>query len=239
MRLPDGASTDRTDAAAKKIESVIGKLPGVDKYFVLGGLDIATGTSNSNVATVIATLKPWDERTSKDTQLDAILAGSAARVRAGSGSLHVRLRTAADSRVEPHRRISVHAGRSRRRRHRDPGARRRYPDRRGPQAAGAGYGDQHLPALGARLLHRHGYRQAPDDGDLADRRLQHAADLSRRTVRQRLQPVRPYLAGTAAGGARVPRSSPRRWAASTCAIRAAAWCRSPPWPPSRRRADPT
>ena len=78
MRLPDGASTERADAAARKIEKVIGKLPGVDKYFVLGGLDIATGTSNSNVATVIATLKPWDERTSKETQLDAIL-GAAQR----------------------------------------------------------------------------------------------------------------------------------------------------------------
>ena len=74
VRLPDGASTERTDAACRKIENVIGKLPGVDKYFVLGGLDIATGTSNSNVATIIATLKPWDERTTKDTQLDAILA---------------------------------------------------------------------------------------------------------------------------------------------------------------------
>ena len=73
MRLPDGASTDRTDAAARKIEAVIGNIPGVDKYFVLGGLDIATGTSNSNVATVITTLKPWDERTTKETQLDAIL----------------------------------------------------------------------------------------------------------------------------------------------------------------------
>jgi len=73
MRLPDGASTDRADAAARKIESVIAKLPGVDTYFVLGGLDIATGTSNSNVATVITTLKPWEERTSKETQLDAIL----------------------------------------------------------------------------------------------------------------------------------------------------------------------
>ena len=65
VRLPDGASTERTDAAARKIEKVIGKLPGVDKYFVLGGLDIATGTSNSNVATVIATLKPWEERKSE------------------------------------------------------------------------------------------------------------------------------------------------------------------------------
>jgi multidrug efflux pump len=78
MRLPDGASTERADAAARKIESVIGKLPGVDKYFVLGGLDIATGTSNSNVATVITTLKPWEERTTKETQLDAIL-GAAQR----------------------------------------------------------------------------------------------------------------------------------------------------------------
>jgi hydrophobe/amphiphile efflux-1 (HAE1) family protein len=76
MRLPDGASTERADAAARKIESVIAKLPGVDRYFVLGGLDIATGTSNSNVATIITTLKPWEERESKETQLDAILASA-------------------------------------------------------------------------------------------------------------------------------------------------------------------
>src|SRR5437879_2187733 len=35
MRLPDGASTDRADAAARKIEAVMARLPGVDKYFVL------------------------------------------------------------------------------------------------------------------------------------------------------------------------------------------------------------
>src|SRR5262249_40422406 len=66
----------RTDAACQKIERAIGKIDGVDKFFVLGGLDIATGTSNSNVATIIATLKPWDERTTKETQLDAILANA-------------------------------------------------------------------------------------------------------------------------------------------------------------------
>jgi hydrophobe/amphiphile efflux-1 (HAE1) family protein len=76
VRLPDGASTERTDAASRKIEQAIGQIPGVDKYFVLGGLDIATGTSNSNVATIITTLKPWEERTTKDTQLDAILANA-------------------------------------------------------------------------------------------------------------------------------------------------------------------
>jgi multidrug efflux pump len=78
VRLPDGASTQRTDAAVRKIEKVISQVPGVASYFVLGGLDIATGTSNSNVATVIATLKPWDERTSEETQLQAILGAAQA-----------------------------------------------------------------------------------------------------------------------------------------------------------------
>ncbi|HYO80540.1 MAG TPA: multidrug efflux RND transporter permease subunit [Bryobacteraceae bacterium] len=74
IRLPDGASTERTDAAVRRIEEVTSRLPGVNTYFVLGGLDIATGTSNSNVATLIATLKPWDERHTDDTQIDSILA---------------------------------------------------------------------------------------------------------------------------------------------------------------------
>jgi hydrophobe/amphiphile efflux-1 (HAE1) family protein len=78
VRLPDGASTDRTDAATAKVEKVISKLPGVDKYFVLGGLDIATQTSNSNVATIIATLKPFDERKSKEEQLTSILGAAGA-----------------------------------------------------------------------------------------------------------------------------------------------------------------
>ena len=73
IRLPDGASTERTDLAVKKIEEITSKLPGVATYFVLGGLDIATGTSNSNVATLIATLKPWEDRHDKETQIETIL----------------------------------------------------------------------------------------------------------------------------------------------------------------------
>jgi multidrug efflux pump len=76
IRLPDGATTDRTNAACARIEQAVGKIKGVDKFFVLGGLDIATGTSNSNVATIIATLTPWDERTTDDVQLPAILANA-------------------------------------------------------------------------------------------------------------------------------------------------------------------
>ena len=74
VRLPDGASLDRTDAATAKVENVVAHLKGIDHYFVFGGLDIATQTSGSNVSTVIVTLKPWDQRKSKELQLDAILA---------------------------------------------------------------------------------------------------------------------------------------------------------------------
>jgi len=74
IRLPDGASTQRTDAAVRKIEKVLSEIPGIKTYFVIGGLDIATQTSNSNVATAICTLQPWEQRKSKETQLDAILA---------------------------------------------------------------------------------------------------------------------------------------------------------------------
>ena len=79
IRLPDGASTERTSAAVRKLEEITSRLPGVDTYFVLGGLDIATQTSNSNVATLIATLKPWDERHTPETNINAILARAQAQ----------------------------------------------------------------------------------------------------------------------------------------------------------------
>ncbi len=76
IRLPDGASTERTDRICKNIEKIISKIDGVNTYFTIGGLDIATGTANSNVATIITTLKPWDERRPSELHLDAILASA-------------------------------------------------------------------------------------------------------------------------------------------------------------------
>jgi multidrug efflux pump len=73
VRLPDGASMDRTDAAARKVEDAVRKIKGVDHMFVFGGTDFATGTTTSNVATVITVLTPWDERKAPDLQLDVIL----------------------------------------------------------------------------------------------------------------------------------------------------------------------
>jgi multidrug efflux pump len=73
IRLPDSASVERADAASRKVEDIVRGIPGVSGTFVLGGLDIATRTSSSNVATVIARLAPWDERTTADQSLQGIL----------------------------------------------------------------------------------------------------------------------------------------------------------------------
>lgn len=74
IRLPDSASVQRADAATRKIENIVSRIPGVAGTLTLGGLDIATRTNNSNVATIIARLTPWDERKEKKLQLQSILA---------------------------------------------------------------------------------------------------------------------------------------------------------------------
>jgi hydrophobe/amphiphile efflux-1 (HAE1) family protein len=73
VRLPDAASVTRADLATRKVEDMLMKMPGVAGTFTLGGLDIATRTSSSNVATVITRLAPWDERTTPDLSLAAIV----------------------------------------------------------------------------------------------------------------------------------------------------------------------
>jgi hydrophobe/amphiphile efflux-1 (HAE1) family protein len=74
VRLPDGASIDRTDAAVAKIEERLGKIKGVESWFVIGGTDFTTQTNASNVATIVVITTPWDQRKTKDLQLNAILA---------------------------------------------------------------------------------------------------------------------------------------------------------------------
>lgn len=76
IRLPDGASIDRTDAAVAKIEERLGKVKGVQSWFVIGGTDFTTQTNASNVATIVVITTPWEERKTKELQLDAILQAS-------------------------------------------------------------------------------------------------------------------------------------------------------------------
>jgi hydrophobe/amphiphile efflux-1 (HAE1) family protein len=73
VRLPDGASLERTKAVTNTIEKAVLKIPGVENTTVFGGLDLTTSTNNSNVATVILTLTPWEHRKAQNLQFASIL----------------------------------------------------------------------------------------------------------------------------------------------------------------------
>ena len=62
ISLPDGASVERTDAVLRRAERFLAKMPAVSNVITLGSLNILTGSYASSAGTIIATLKPWDER---------------------------------------------------------------------------------------------------------------------------------------------------------------------------------
>jgi hydrophobe/amphiphile efflux-1 (HAE1) family protein len=74
FRLPDGATQSRTEAVERKAEGFLRGLPGIDTIVTVGGYDLlAGGTISSNAFAAFVTLKPWDARRSRDTQLFPLL----------------------------------------------------------------------------------------------------------------------------------------------------------------------
>ena len=67
IQLPDGASLERTDAAAQKVRDVLQATPGVDIVGSISGLNFLTNAAQSNSAVEFAILKPWDERPPEQT----------------------------------------------------------------------------------------------------------------------------------------------------------------------------
>ena len=74
FNLPDGASMQRTDQLMKRAESDLKTVPGVQGVITMGGLNLLNNAYTSNNASIIAMLKPWEERKSKEEQLRSILA---------------------------------------------------------------------------------------------------------------------------------------------------------------------
>jgi multidrug efflux pump len=74
VRLPDGASLERTQRVTADVEERVHAIPGVSDVTTFGGTDFTTSTSNSNTATLIVALDPWEQRKAKDLHLDSILA---------------------------------------------------------------------------------------------------------------------------------------------------------------------
>jgi hydrophobe/amphiphile efflux-1 (HAE1) family protein len=73
IQLPDGASLQRTVEVTKRIENYLMKQPAVAYVVNFSGLSFVLGTNQTNAASMFVLLKPWDERTRKQDQLDAML----------------------------------------------------------------------------------------------------------------------------------------------------------------------
>ena len=73
VRLPDGASLERNARITREIEDIFRSAPGVQDVTTFGGFDFLTQTNNSNVTTVIGTLKPWEERRAPELQFSSIV----------------------------------------------------------------------------------------------------------------------------------------------------------------------
>jgi len=72
MQLPNAASLERTDAAAKEVEKILANTPGVEYTTSVVGFSLLSFVQTSYNAFFFVTLKPWDARTTREEQYKAI-----------------------------------------------------------------------------------------------------------------------------------------------------------------------
>jgi hydrophobe/amphiphile efflux-1 (HAE1) family protein len=80
VQLPDAASLQRTTAVVDQVEEILDSTVGVQDILTIGGLNILNGTFSSNVATLITTLTPFDERTSPELEVMPLIRRLQARL---------------------------------------------------------------------------------------------------------------------------------------------------------------
>src|SRR5579859_5196639 len=74
LQLPNDASLERTSQAAAQIEDILASTPGVKYTTSVIGFSLLSYVRTSYNAFFVVTLKPWDERTSRAEQFQAIKA---------------------------------------------------------------------------------------------------------------------------------------------------------------------
>ncbi|EXJ14349.1 efflux RND transporter permease subunit [Imhoffiella purpurea] len=73
IQLPEGASLSRTLEVTKQLEKLVGADPAVAHVLTVPGFSILDGGVQSNSATLIGRLKPFEERTTPDLKVDAVI----------------------------------------------------------------------------------------------------------------------------------------------------------------------
>src|SRR5207245_7821992 len=74
LQLHDAASLERTDAASRKIEEMLSKIPGVKYTTSVIGFSLLSFVQNTYSGFFFVTFKPWSERTKPEEQYPAIKA---------------------------------------------------------------------------------------------------------------------------------------------------------------------
>jgi HAE1 family hydrophobic/amphiphilic exporter-1 len=74
LRLPEGASVNRTEAVVKQVEDIVKPIPGVEGVLSVVGLNFIDYVASSNQAFFVIRLKPYEVRTDPAQSANAILA---------------------------------------------------------------------------------------------------------------------------------------------------------------------
>jgi hydrophobic/amphiphilic exporter-1 (mainly G- bacteria), HAE1 family len=73
MRLPEGASINRTRAVVAQIEDIIKPIPGVEGVISVVGFNFIDGLASSNQAFFVIRLKPYEQRTAASESVNSII----------------------------------------------------------------------------------------------------------------------------------------------------------------------
>jgi hydrophobe/amphiphile efflux-1 (HAE1) family protein len=73
VQLPDGASVSRTSEVSARIEKMISALPGVNDVLSIVGFSFLDGASEPNADFIVVRLKPYADRTSVATSVNALI----------------------------------------------------------------------------------------------------------------------------------------------------------------------
>jgi hydrophobic/amphiphilic exporter-1 (mainly G- bacteria), HAE1 family len=76
LSLPDSASLERTDDAAKKVEEILLKIPGIEKVTTVSGYSLLSSVTSTYNAFFFVTLKEWKERKSPEEHVQHIIASA-------------------------------------------------------------------------------------------------------------------------------------------------------------------
>ena len=87
MRLPEGASLNRTQELVAQVEDIVKSTPGVQGVLSVVGLNFIDYVVSSNSAFFVVRLKPYEQRTAPSEQVDAILASLRPKLAAIQGAI--------------------------------------------------------------------------------------------------------------------------------------------------------